>query len=385
MKALAAAILVLALTAGVCHAGGPAPEDELNGMTIGSPGVISRIKDITQLQSARDNQLIGYGLVIGLQGTGDGLRNSPFTQQSLRAMLENLGIATQGAQVRAKNVAAVIVTANLPPFVESGSRIDVSVSSMGDATSLTGGTLIMTPLRAANGEIYAVAQGAVSVSGFAAQGQAETLTQGVPTAGRVPNGAIVERQVPDNFGNTTTFTFQLLNADFSTAVHVADSINAFTSIHFGKPLARAQDSRTVVVRRPAHVTAARFIANIENLAVESEAPARVVVDERTGTIVIGQDVRISRVAISHGTLTVRVTEAPRVVQPEPFSKGVTAVEPNTAIEATRPNGRVAVIDGPNLQTLVAGLNRIGVKPDGIIAILQGIKSAGALQADLIVQ
>lgn len=385
MKALAAAILALVMTAGVSHAGGPAPEDELNGMTIGSPGVISRIKDITQLQSARDNQLIGYGLVIGLQGTGDGLRNSPFTQQSLRAMLENLGIATQGAQVRAKNVAAVIVTANLPPFVESGTRIDVSVSSMGDATSLTGGTLIMTPLRAANGEIYAVAQGAVSVSGFAAQGQAETLTQGVPTAGRVPNGAIVERQVPDSFSNTTSFTFQLFNADFSTAVHVADSINAFTSIHFGKRLARAQDSRTIVVQRPARIAAARFVADIENLAVESEAPARVVVDERTGTIVIGQDVRISRVAISHGTLTVRVTEAPRVVQPEPFSKGVTAVEPNTAIEATRPNGRVAVIDGPNLQTLVAGLNRIGVKPDGIIAILQGIKSAGALQADLIVQ
>jgi flagellar P-ring protein precursor FlgI len=385
MKALWAAILALVMTAGICHAGGPAPEDELNGLAIGSPGVISRIKDITQLQSARDNQLIGYGLVIGLQGTGDGLRNSPFTQQSLRAMLENLGIATQGAQVRAKNVAAVIVTANLPPFVESGTRIDVSVSSMGDATSLTGGTLVMTPLRAANGEIYAVAQGAVSVSGFAAQGQAETLTQGVPTSGRVPNGAIVERQVPDNFGNTDTFTFQLLNADFSTAVHVADSVNAFTSIHFGKRLAHAKDSRTVIVHRPAHVSAARFIANIENLAVESEAPARVVVDERTGTIVIGQDVRISRVAISHGTLTVRVTEAPRVVQPEPFSKGVTAVEPNTAIEATRPNGRVAVIDGPNLQTLVAGLNRIGVKPDGIIAILQGIKSAGALQADLIVQ
>lgn len=385
MKRIAAAILALVMTAGICRAGGPAPEDELNGLTISSPGVVSRIKDITQLQSARDNQLIGYGLVIGLQGTGDGLRNSPFTQQSLRAMLENLGIATQGAQARAKNVAAVIVTANLPPFVESGSRIDVSVSSMGDATSLTGGTLVMTPLRAANGEIYAVAQGAVSVSGFAAQGQAETLTQGVPTAGRVPNGAIVERQVRDNFSNTTRFTFQLLNADFSTAIHVADSINAFTSSHFGKRLASAQDSRTVIVDRPAHVAAARFVAEIENLAVESEAPARVVVDERTGTIVIGQDVRISRVAISHGTLTVRVTEAPRVVQPEPFSKGVTAVEPNTAIEATRPNGRVAVIDGPNLQTLVAGLNRIGVKPDGIIAILQGIKSAGALQADLIVQ
>lgn len=350
------------------------------------PGqVAARIKDIAQLQSARDNQLVGYGLVIGLAGTGDSLRNSPFTEQSIRAMLENLGIATEGGSARAKNVAAVIVTANMPPFVQSGARIDIDVSSMGDATSLAGGTLVMTPLKAADGEIYAVGQGSVIVGGFTAQGQAEQLTQGVPTAGRVPNGAIVERAVPAEFDDQGVLTLQLRNPDFSTAIRIADAINDYTSQRFGMRVAAERDARTVQIRRPKNVSAARFYAEIENLVVESDAPARVVIDERTGTIVIGSNVKISRVAISHGTLTVRITEAPKVVQPEPFSKGVTAVEPFTAIEATRPNARVAVLDGPDLETLVSGLNRLGVKPDGIIAILQGIKSAGALQADLVLQ
>ena len=350
------------------------------------PGqVASRIKDIAQLQSSRDNQLVGYGLVIGLSGSGDSLRNSPFTEQSIRAMLENLGIATEGGSARAKNVAAVIVTANMPPYVQSGARIDIDVSSMGDATSLAGGTLIMTPLKAADGEIYAVGQGSVIVSGFTAKGQAEQLTQGVPTAGRVPNGAIVERAVQAEFDDQATLTLQLRNPDFSTAIRIADAINDYTSQRFGMRVAAERDSRTVQIRRPKGVSAARFYAEIENLVVESDTPARVVIDERTGTIVIGNDVKISRVAISHGTLTVRITEAPRVVQPEPFSKGETAVEPFTAIDASRPDARVAVLDGPDLETLVSGLNRLGVKPDGIIAILQGIKSAGALQADLVLQ
>jgi flagellar P-ring protein precursor FlgI len=350
------------------------------------PGqVASRIKDIAQLQSSRDNQLVGYGLVIGLSGSGDSLRNSPFTEQSIRAMLENLGIATEGGSARAKNVAAVIVTANMPPYVQSGARIDIDVSSMGDATSLAGGTLIMTPLKAADGEIYAVGQGSVIVSGFVAQGQAQQLTQGVPTAGRVPNGAIVERAVKAEFDDQATLTLQLRNPDFSTAVRIADAVNDYTSQRFGMRVAAERDARTVQIRRPKNISAARFYAEIENLVVEADGPARVVIDERTGTIVIGNDVKISRVAISHGTLTVRITEAPRVVQPEPFSKGQTAVEPFTAIDASRPNGRVAVLDGPDLETLVSGLNRLGVKPDGIIAILQGIKSAGALQADLVLQ
>ncbi len=366
-----------------------APDDVVpyvgGGYVPGHGGAVSRIKDIAQLQSARDNQLVGYGLVIGLQGSGDSLRNSPFTEQSIRAMLENLGIATEGGQARAKNVAAVIVTANLPPFVQSGARIDVGVSSLGDATSLAGGTLIMTPMKAADGEIYAVAQGPVFISGFSAQGDAETLTQGVPTAGRVPNGAIIERQVQADFASQGSLVLQLRNADFSTAVRITDAINDYSGQRFGRRVAEERDSRTVVIRKPDGISAARFYAELENIVVEADAPARVVVDERTGTIVIGNDVRISRVAISHGALTVRITEAPRVVQPEPFSKGETEIEPYTAIEAGRPDARVAVLDGPDLETLVAGLNRLGVKPDGIIAILQGIKSAGALQADLVLQ
>lgn len=345
----------------------------------------SRIKDIATLQSSRDNQLIGYGLVIGLQGSGDGLRNSPFTEQSMRAMLENLGIATEGGRVRATNVAAVIVTANLPPFVQSGARIDVSVSSLGDASSLAGGTLVMTPLKAADGQIYAVAQGPVIVSGFQAQGQAEQLTQGVPTGGRVPNGAIVEREVPGGIGDLRQLVLQLRNPDFSTVVRITDAINDFTQARYGKRVAAEQDARTVNISRPDGVSTARFFAELENIPVQADSPAKVVVDERSGTIVIGQDVKINRVAISHGALTVRITEMPKVVQPAPFSKGETAVEPFTAIEANRPDSKVAILDGPDLQTLVAGLNRLGVKPDGIIAILQGIKSAGALQAELVIQ
>ncbi|NGO55373.1 flagellar basal body P-ring protein FlgI [Allomesorhizobium camelthorni] len=364
---------------------GDGSEYEQRDLYPGQNLVPSRIKDIAQLQSARDNQLVGYGLVIGLQGSGDSLRNSPFTEQSIRAMLENLGIASEGGRARAKNVAAVIVTANLPPFVQSGARIDVSVSSLGDAVSLGGGVLVMTPLKAADGEIYAVAQGPVFISGFNAQGEAEQITQGVPTSGRVPNGAIIERQVEAEFGDVGKLTLQLRNADFSTAVRITDAINDYALERFGKRVAREQDSRTVIIQKPQKISAARFYAELENLVVESDMPARVVVDERTGTIVIGNEVRISRVAISHGTLTVRITEMPRVVQPEPFSRGRTAVEPFTAIETDQPDGRVAILDGPNLETLVSGLNRLGVKPDGIIAILQGIKSAGALQAELVLQ
>jgi flagellar P-ring protein precursor FlgI len=243
----------------------------------------------------------------------------------------------------------------------------------------------MTPLKAADGEIYAVGQGPVIVSGFNAQGQAEQVMQGVPTSGRVPNGAIVERSVAAEFGDQAVLTLQLRNPDFSTAVRIADAINAYTRQRFGARVAAEQDARTVSIRKPKNISAARFYAEIENLVIQSDTPARVVIDERTGTIVIGNQVRISRVAISHGTLTVRITEAPRIVQPEPFSKGVTAVEPDTAIGIFTPDARVAMLDGPDLQTLVSGLNRLGVKPDGIIAILQGIKTAGALQADLVVQ
>ena len=345
----------------------------------------ARIKDIASLQSGRDNQLIGYGLVVGLQGSGDSLRSSPFTEQSMRAMLQNLGISTQGGQSNAKNTAAVMVTANLPPFASPGSRIDVSVSSLGDATSLRGGTLIMTSLSGADGQIYAVAQGAVIVSGFNAQGDAATLTEGIATAGRVPNGAIIERELPSSFKDAVNLVLQLRNPDFSTAVRVADTVNAFAGRRYGAPIAEARDNQEVIVSKPKTADLARLMAEIENLVVETDSPARVVVNERTGTIVIGADVRVSRVAVSYGTLTVQVTETPQIIQPEPFSRGRTAVQPQTDIMAMKDGGQVAILDGPDLRTLVSGLNNIGVKPDGIIAILQGIKSAGALHAELVLQ
>ncbi|WJH38989.1 flagellar basal body P-ring protein FlgI [Aliirhizobium terrae] len=346
---------------------------------------VARIKDIASLQSGRDNQLIGYGLVVGLQGTGDSLRSSPFTDQSMRAMLQNLGISTQGSQSNAKNVAAVMVTANLPPFASPGSRMDVNVSSMGDATSLRGGTLVMTSLTGADGQIYAVAQGSLIVSGFTAQGQAATLTEGVTTAGRVPNGAIIERELPSKFRDGVNLVLQLRNPDFSTAVRIADTVNAHASRRYGGPIADARDSQEVVIQKPKSADLTRLMAEIENLAVETDTPAKVVVNERTGTIVIGADVKVSRVAVSYGTLTVQVSETPQVIQPEPFSRGETAVQPMTDIMAMKDGGQVAILNGPDLRTLVAGLNSIGVKPDGIIAILQGIKSAGALQAELVLQ
>ena len=346
---------------------------------------VARIKDIASLQSGRDNQLIGYGLVVGLQGSGDSLRASPFTEQSLRAMLQNLGISTQGGESRSKNIAAVMVTANLPPFASPGSRMDVTVSSLGDATSLRGGTLVMTSLSGADGQIYAVAQGAIIVSGFSATGDAAQLTQGVTTSGRVPNGAIIERPLPSRFKDSVNLVLQLRNPDFSTAVRMSDAINAYAAGTYGGRIASVNDNQEVVVQKPRNADLARLMAEIENLTVEADAPARVVINERTGTIVIGADVRISQVAVSYGTLTVQVSENPTVVQPLPFSDGVTAVEPRTDIVANQAGSKVAILAGPNLKTLVSGLNSIGVKPDGIIAILQGIKSAGALHAELVLQ
>jgi flagellar P-ring protein precursor FlgI len=347
--------------------------------------VSSRIKDIASLQAGRENQLIGYGLVVGLQGSGDSLRSSPFTDQSMRAMLQNLGISTQGGQSNSKNVAAVMVTANLPSFASPGSRLDVTVSSLGDAGSLRGGTLIMTSLTGADGQIYAVAQGSVVVSGFSAQGAAASITEGVTTAGRVPGGAIIERELPSKFKDSVNLVLQLRNPDFSTSVRIADIVNAYARKSFGAPIAEPRDSQEVAIQKPKAADLTRLMADIENLVVTADTPAKVVINERTGTIVIGADVRIAKVAVSYGTLTVQVTETPQVIQPEPFSNGETAVQPQTDIIAEKTGGPVAILDGPDLRTLVAGLNKIGVKPDGIISILQGIKSAGALQAELVLQ
>jgi flagellar P-ring protein precursor FlgI len=348
-------------------------------------GGYARVKDIAVLQNVRDNQLIGYGLVIGLQGTGDSLRNSPFTEQSMRSMLDRLGVNIRGAQLRARNVAAVIVTANLPPFAGKGSRIDITVSSLGDATSLGGGTLVFTPMTGADGRVYAVGQGAIAVSGFSSSGDAENLTQGVPTTGRIANGALVERQTRGQFSDIQDLVLELRNPDFGTAVNVTDAINAYAIQRYGRAVAEERDLRTIVLDKPDRVGAARFIAEIGELPVMPSTTARVVIDERSGTIVIGQDVTISTVAVTHGSLTVRVTEEPTVVQPEPFSRGVTAVEPRTTISADQQDGQLRIVDGADLNTLVEGLNQMGLKPMGIISILQAIKSAGALQAELVVQ
>jgi flagellar P-ring protein FlgI len=343
-----------------------------------------RIKDISSLQGVRDNQLIGYGLVVGIQGAGDTLRNSPFTEQAMQSMLDRMGINVRNTTLGSRNVAAVIVTADLPPAAGVGSRIDVTVSSLGDATSLMGGTLVLTTLSGADGQTYAVAQGAVSVTGFDVAGQAETLSQGVPTAGRISNGALVEKSLPP-IRDGGVLTLELKNPDYKTAVRIVDAINGYAHDHFHKQVAFEQDFRTITLFRPPQMGVARFMSEIGDLLIEPDMVAKVVLDARTGTIVIGQDVQISTVAVTHGTLSVRITETPKVSQPGPFSDGKTVVTPQTQIEATEQGGQVAILGGTSLRALVAGLNRIGLKPPGIIAILQAIKTAGALQADLVVQ
>ncbi len=352
----------------------------------------TRIKDISIVKNVRPNQLVGYGIVVGLNGTGDTLRGSPFTSQSIQSMLDRMGInirsntANNNNPVQTKNAAAVIVTAEMPAFVNEGSRLDVTVSSLGNATSLAGGTLMLTPLSGADNVIYAAGQGAVSISGFTATGRAQTLTQGVPTAGRIANGALVERRLPNNLESEKTFTLELLNPDFATASRAADAINCYTLEHYKGLAARAADLRSIALLRPPHLDATQFLSEIGELAIDPDTPAKIVIDEKSGTVVIGHDVQITPVAVAHGTITVRVTETPKVVQPLPFSTGGhTARQDRTAISADQAGGALNILEGDNMQTLVAGLNRMGLKPQGIIAILQAIKSAGALQAELVVQ
>ena len=346
---------------------------------------VVRIKDITSLQGVRDNQLLGYGLVVGLQNTGDTLLNATFTQQALQSMLDRMGINVRGTSMRTRNVAAVIVTADLPPFVTPGTRVDVTVSSLGDATSLMGGTLVLTSLEGVDGQIYAIAQGQVAVAGYAAGGEAETVTQNVPTAGRIANGALIEREVPGQLPDIGPLTLELKNPDFNTAARMADAINAYTRERYGAPLAAERDQRSVALVAPPNVGTARFVAEIGELEIEPDMPARVVLDARSGTVVISQDVQISTVGVTYGNITVRVTETPQVSQPAPFSQGKTVVVPRTQVDVDQQGGPISIVHGANLRTLVSGLNQIGVKPEGIIAILQAIKTAGALQADLIIE
>jgi flagellar P-ring protein FlgI len=352
----------------------------------GAAGATSvRIKDLVEIGGVRGNDLVGYGLVVGLNGTGDGLRNTPFTEEALSSLLERLGINVSGEQFRPKNVAAVLVTATLPAFARAGGRIDVIVSAIGDAKSLMGGMLIMTPLNAADGQIYAVAQGGILAGGVVAQGQAQTVTEGVPTVGTIPGGARVEREIAFDFASMTSLRLALRDPDFTTAERIAEAINR----GLGHEIARMQDSGTVQLDLAAvRMPPAQLIARVENLTVTPDQRARVVVDQRSGTIVLGNDVRVSRVAIAQGGLTLRVTETPVVVQPNPFTQGAeTIVLPRTEAEIKHnPGTELAVVDeAVSLAELVQGLNALGVRPRDMIDILKAIKAAGALHADFLVQ
>lgn len=343
----------------------------------------SRIKDIVDVEGIRDNMLVGYGLVVGLNGTGDTLRNAPFTQQSLIGMLERLGVNTRGTALKTDNVAAVMVSANLPPFAPQGTRIDVTVSALGDATNLQGGVLLVTPLMGADGQVYAVAQGSLATGGFAAQGQAASVVRGVPTNGRIANGAIVEREIDFRLSDLKTLRLALRNPDLTTAQRVSAAINAY----LGGDAAKADNPTTIDLRIPPKFRddVVGLLTEIEQLRVEPDAPARVVIDESSGVIVMGQDVRVSRVAIAQGNLTISVQETPQVSQPNPFAdKGRTVVVPRTDVQVDEQTDRkLGILDGSiSLAELVDGLNALGVSPRDMITILQAIKSAGALQAEI---
>jgi len=343
-----------------------------------------RIKDIADMEGVRDNQLVGYGLVVGLNGTGDRLDSAVFTRQSLMGMLERLGVNTrdQESRLQTKNVAAVMVTANLPAFARSGSRIDVAVSALGDAKDLTGGTLLVTPLLGADGEVYAVSQGALATGAIAARGAAGSVTRGVPTSARIANGATVEREIAFQLANKTVLRLGLRNPDLTTARRMADAINRA----LGGGAARATDPRTVSLQLAGR-DVIDVLARIEDLRVEPDSPAIVVIDEASGTIVMGSNVRISTVAIAQGNLTIRVSEQPEVSQPEPLLGGRTVVVPRTSIQIDDQHDRRLGIlrGGVTLRDLVASLNALGIGPRDMISILQAIKAAGALQADLVVR
>ena len=342
----------------------------------------SRIKDLASIEGVRQNQLVGYGIVVGLNGTGDTLNNIPFTRQSLQAMLERLGVNTRGATMRTQNLAAVMVTASLPPFGTQGNRIDITVSSLGDAKSLQGGTLLVTPLLGADGEVYALAQGSVAIAGFSAEGDSAKITRGVPTNGRVPNGAMIEREMAFKMNDMRTLRLSLRTPDFTTSTRIAAAINDF----MGADTAEPTDPATVTLQIPAKYNGnmIRLVTEVEQLKVEPDQTARVVVDERSGIIVMGRDVRVSTVAIAQGNLTVTITEQPQVSQPNALSQGQTVVVPRTGVRVDTGDGnKLALVkEGVTLRELVDGLNALGVGPRDLISILQAIKAAGALQADI---
>ncbi|HET7192788.1 MAG TPA: flagellar basal body P-ring protein FlgI [Pseudolabrys sp.] len=347
-----------------------------------SAGATSRIKDLANIEGVRQNQLIGYGLVVGLNGTGDTLNNIPFTKQSLTAMLERLGVNIRGQTIRTGNVAAVMVTANLPAFGTQGTRIDVTVSALGDSKSLQGGTLLVTPLLGADGNVYAVAQGSLAIGGFQAEGDAAKITRGVPTVGRIANGALIEREIEFTLNRLSQLRMALRNPDFTTAKRIAAAINDY----IGAPTAEPLDPATVGITVPPQYrgNVVSLLTEVEQLQVEPDLGAKIVIDERSGIIVMGRDVRVSMVAVAQGNLTVTISESPEVSQPLPFSRGGnTRVVPRTRIGVQEDGKKLAVVkDGVSLQQLVDGLNSLGIGPRDLIAILQAIKASGAIQADI---
>jgi flagellar P-ring protein precursor FlgI len=372
LRAFAAAVAALALccTATISVADGPY-----------RVSATSRIKDLANIEGVRQNQLIGYGLVVGLNGTGDTLNNVPFTKQSLTAMLERLGVNVRGATMRTGNVAAVMVTANLPAFGTQGTRIDITVSALGDSKSLQGGTLLVTPLLGADGNVYAVGQGSVAINGFQAEGEAAKIVRGVPTVGRIANGAIIEREIDFALNRLSQVRLALRNSDFTTAKRIAAAINDFIGANTAEPL----DQSTVQVNVPKQYAGnvVSLLTEIEQLQIEPDLAARIVIDERSGIIVMGRDVRVSTVAVAQGNLTVTISEAPQVSQPAPFSRGQTRVVPRTKIGVQEDGKKFAVVrEGVSLQQLVDGLNALGIGPRDLIAILQAIKAAGAIQAEI---
>jgi len=352
-------------------------------VNITAANAMSRIKDIADFEGVRDNMLVGYGLVVGLNGTGDSLTSAIFTKESLIGMLERLGVNARDDSLKTKNVAAVMVTATLPPFSRQGSKIDISVATIGDAKSLLGGALMVTPLLGADGEVYAVAQGQIAAGGFTAEGKGTSITRGVPTNGRIANGAIIEREMPFNMGDMQSFKLALRNPDFTTSHRVADAINGFV----GTGAAKASDPGTVVVNVPDSYKkdSVAFLTDIEQLRIAPDQLARVVIDEQSGIIVMGENVRINTVAIAQGNLTIKITETPQVSQPNAFSQGgTTEVVNRTSVEIDeQTDKRLAVLrSGISVQDLVVGLNALGIGPRDMISILQAIKAAGAMQAEI---
>ena len=341
----------------------------------------SRIKDLANIEGVRQNQLIGYGLVVGLNGTGDTLNNIPFTKQSLQAMLERMGVNIRGATIRTGNVAAVMVTGNLPAFGTQGTRMDVTVSALGAAKNLQGGTLLVTPLLGADGNVYAVAQGSLAISGFQAEGEAAKIVRGVPTVGRIANGAIIEREIEFALNRLPNVRLALRNADFTTAKRIAAAVNDYLGVKTAEPI----DPSTVQLSIPAEFkgNVVAFLTEIEQLQVEPDLAAKIVIDERSGIIVMGRDVRVAMVAVAQGNLTVTITESPQASQPNALSRGRTVVTPRSSVSVSEDGKKFALVkDGVSLQQLVDGLNGLGIGPRDLIGILQAIKAAGAIQADI---